>query len=160
MPRNWHDDQLAVASVRLIHGIGEVAAVSILAGDQQDRAEYLERHGLPKHVTYLQRHRLIGYRFITLNRILPLILNNSGEELTVEMPVSITTSDIDVMADAVRAGLGIGRLLEPVHQGLADRDEFIPVLEPHGYPALFLYFPQNSQRAKRIRAAIDFLAEG
>jgi DNA-binding transcriptional LysR family regulator len=35
------------------------------------------------------------------------------------------------------------------------------VLEPfwRHYPALYLYFPQNSQRAKRIRAVIDFLTE-
>lgn len=59
-------------------------------------------------------------------------------------------------------GLGIGRLFEPVHRRLPDRDAFIPVLEPfwRNYPSLYLYFPRNSQRAKRIRAVIDFLAEG
>ncbi len=47
----------------------------------------------------LHHHRLIGYRFITNNRILPLILNDHGEQLTVEMPGQLISNDIDVMAD-------------------------------------------------------------
>ncbi len=123
--------------------------------------EYLRRFGTPEGPEDLQGHKLIGYRFSTAGRLLPLILNRDGEELTVDMPISITTNDIDVIADSVRQNLGIGRLFEPVHRQLPDRDAFIPVLEPfwRGYPALYLYFPQNSQRAKRIRAVIDFLAE-
>jgi len=120
---------------------------------------YIHRHGIPRGPEDLSRHRLIGYRFITANRLLPLILNKGGEELTIDMPTSITTNDIDVIADSVRQGLGIGRLFEPVHRLLPDRTAFLPVLEPfwRAYPALYLYFPQNSQRAKRIRALIDFL---
>lgn len=122
---------------------------------------YLRRHGTPRRPGDLSRHRLIGYRFMTANRLLPLILDNGGEELTVDMPVGLVTNDIDVMTASVRQGLGIGRLFEPVRDHLPDRDAFIPVLEPYwrGYPALYLYFPQNSQRAKRIRAVIDFFAE-
>ena len=124
--------------------------------------DYLHRHGTPSGPDDLQSHRLIGYRFITANRLLPLILNRNGEELTVDMPVSITTNDIEVMAHATMQGLGIGRLFEPVWAHLPARDAFRPVLEPfwRQYPALYLYFPQNSQRAKRIRAVIDFLTEG
>ena len=124
-------------------------------------AAYINRHGTPKTPEDLRHHQLIGYRFITANRMLPLILNNGGEELTVDMPISLICNDIAVMADAIRQGLGIGRMFEPVHQHLPDRDELIPVLEPfwRQYPALYLYFPQNSQRAKRIRAVIDFLSD-
>ncbi len=123
---------------------------------------YIRTYGIPQGPEDLSRHRLIGYRFITANRMLPLILNKGGEELTVDMPISLTTNDIDVIADGVRQGLGIGRLFEPVHQHLPDRAAFLPVLEPfwRNYPALYLYFPQNSQRAKRIRAMIDFLVGG
>lgn len=122
---------------------------------------YLRRYGTPNGPDDLSRHWLIGYRFITANRMLPLVLLKGGEELTVDMPVSLTTNDIDVIADAVRQGLGIGRMFEPSLQLLPDREAFIPVLKPfwRSYPALYLYFPQNSQRAKRIRALIDFLAE-
>lgn len=123
---------------------------------------YARRHGLPNDPSELSRHQLIGYRFTTSNRMLPLILEREGQELTVDMPTSIVTNDIEVTMDGIRKGLGIGRLFEPVHDQLADRDTFIPVLETHWrtYPAVFLYFPKNSQRAKRIRAVIDYLVSG
>jgi DNA-binding transcriptional LysR family regulator len=123
---------------------------------------YIQRHGVPGEPSELGRHRLIGYRFATSNRLLPLILNRGGQELTVDMPASIVTNDIEVIADGVRMGLGIGRLFEPVHAQFPDRDNFIPVLESfwRTYPAVYLYFPQGSQKAKRIRTVIDYLADG
>ncbi len=60
----------------------------------------------------LHHHRLIGYRFITNKPHPPLILNDHGEQLTVEMPGQLISNDIDVMADGIRHGLGIGRLFE------------------------------------------------
>ncbi len=124
-------------------------------------AGYLARYGMPLTPEDLPRHRLVGYRFTTSNRLLPLVLLKDGEELTVDMALGIVTNGIEVTADAIRQGLGIGRLFEPIHRLQPDRDELIPVLEPYwrSYPAVFLYFPQNSQRARRIRAVIDFLAE-
>lgn len=121
--------------------------------------DYVRRRGLPGDPSELSQHQLIGYRFMTSNRMLPLILDRDGQELTVEMPTSIVTNDIEVTADGIRSGLGIGRLFEPVHDQLADRDRFVAVLEDYWrtYPALYLYFPRNSQRAKRIRAIIDYL---
>lgn len=122
--------------------------------------DYVRRHGLPNDPSELGRHHLIGYRFTTSNRMLPLILERDGQELTVDMPTSIVTNDIEVTTDGIRKGLGIGRLFEPVHNQLVDRDKFIPVLKKcwRTYPAVYLYFPKNSQRAKRIRTVIDFLA--
>lgn len=61
---------------------------------------YLSRHGTPEVPADLCHHQLIGYRFITNNRILPLLLNDRGEQLTVEMPGQLISNDIDVMARA------------------------------------------------------------
>jgi len=72
--------------------------------------EYLARHGTPQTPDDLARHRLIGYRYITANRILPLLLDDHGDTLSVEMATPLISNDIDVMADAIRAGIGIGRL--------------------------------------------------
>ena len=75
---------------------------------------YIEAHGLPQTLAELKLHRLIGYRFITANRMLPLILkNDKGHETTVEMPLAMIANDIEVMTDAVRQGIGIGRIFEP-----------------------------------------------
>lgn len=107
----------------------------------------------------LHHHRLIGYRFITNNRILPLSLNDHGEQLTVEMPGQLISNDIDVMADGIRHGLGIGRLFEPILQLQPDREQFIPVMEDYWktYPPVYLYYPKNAGRTKRVKALIDFL---
>lgn len=88
---------------------------------------------------------MIGYRFITNNRILPLILNDHGEQLTVEMPGQLISNDIDVMADGIRHGLGIGRLFEPILQLQPDREQFIPVMEDYWktYPCGLSLLPKK-----------------
>lgn len=122
---------------------------------------YLEKFGTPASPTDLQHHQLIGYRFITNNRILPLILDHNGEQLTIEMPGQLISNDIDVMADGIRHGLGIGRLFEPVYRLQPDKEIFIPVLENEWktYPPVYLYYPKNAGKTKRIKALVDFLID-
>ena len=123
---------------------------------------YIEAHGLPQTLAELKLHRLIGYRFITANRMLPLILKtDNGHETTVEMPLAMIANDIEVMTDAVRQGIGIGRIFEPHCRMQPDADNFIPVLPdywPH-YPAVSLYYLPNSRKSKRVQAVADFLVE-
>lgn len=111
---------------------------------------YLAEYGVPVMPADLHHHRLIGYRFITNNRILPLILNDHGEQLTVEMPGQLISNDIDVMADGIRHGLGIGRLFEPILQLQPDREQFIPVMEDYWktYPPVYLYYPKTQAERK------------
>lgn len=120
---------------------------------------YLEAFGIPTTPAALYQHKLIGYRFITNNRILPLILDYNGEQLTVEMPGQLTSNDIDVMADGIRNGLGIGRLFEPIHSLQPDKEKFIPVMENlwKTYPPVYLYYPRNAGKTKRVKTLIDFL---
>lgn len=122
-------------------------------------SSYLAEHGMPEVPADLGQHRLIGYRFITNNRILPLILDDSGEQLTVEMPAQLISNDIDVMADGIRNGLGIGRLFEPVHQLQPDQETFVPVMKRYWktYPPVYLYYLQSAGKTKRVKALIDFL---
>lgn len=122
---------------------------------------YLNAFGVPVTPADLQQHKLIGYRFITNNRILPLILEHKGEQLTVDMPGQLISNDIDVMADGIRNGLGIGRLFEPVYQLQPDKDVFIPVMENYWktYPPVYLYYPKSAGKTKRVKTIIDFLIE-
>lgn len=122
---------------------------------------YLEKFGIPEHPTDLHKHQLIGYRFITNNRILPLILEDNGEQLTVEMASQLISNDIDVMADGIRNGLGIGRLFEPVHQQQPDNESLIPVMMPYWktYPPVYLYYLRSAGKIKRVKTLIDFLID-
>lgn len=123
--------------------------------------DYITQHGKPETPTDLAKHHVIGYRFITANRVLPLIVNDNNREITIDMPHYLLTNDIEVIIDSTRQGLGIGRIFEPVYEQLRDKEDFIPVLEKYWntYPAVYLYYLQHSQKAQRIRALIDFLAE-
>lgn len=122
-------------------------------------SSYLKEFGTPTVPAELYQHNLIGYRFITNNRILPLILDHHGEQLTVEMPGQLISNDIDVMADGIRSGLGIGRLFEPIHGLQPDKEQFIPVMEKYWktYPPVYLYYPKNAGKTKRVKTLIDFL---
>ncbi|MBW7984953.1 LysR family transcriptional regulator [Enterobacillus tribolii] len=120
---------------------------------------YLKTFGIPTTPAELQQHKLIGYRFITNNRILPLMLDDEGKPLTVEMPGHLISNDIDVMADGIRNGLGIGRLFEPIHQLQPDKEKLIPVMKNYWktYPGVYLYYQKNAGKTKRVRTLIDFL---
>lgn len=122
---------------------------------------YIDRCGLPKTPAELAAHRLIHYRFVSSNQLMPLTLMEQGQEIPVEVGQAAVVNDTDVMLDIARKGCGIGRLLEPHIFNELDSGEFLPILEEH-WPqrsGLHLYFPQNSQKARRIRALIDFLDE-
>lgn len=122
---------------------------------------YLAEFGTPKTPPELKNHKLIGYRFITTNRILPLILNNKGQDWVIEMPYQLMSNDIDAMTDAAQQGLGLARIFEPIYRQLEKPNNLVPVLEKYwkSYPPVYLCYLQNSQKAKRIRVLIEFLLE-
>ncbi|MGR6981638.1 LysR family transcriptional regulator [Testudinibacter sp. P27/CKL/0425] len=124
-------------------------------------AHYVEQFGVPTSLEALAKHRLIGFRFMTANRLFPLTLNDNGQDVNIEMPTPIIANSLEVVLDAVPQGLGIGRIFEPILQREHDAADFIPLLPDYWktYPPLSLYYLQNSQKAKRVQVLIDFLIE-
>ncbi|AYV20237.1 LysR family transcriptional regulator [Vibrio mediterranei] len=122
---------------------------------------YIEHYGQPSCPDDLKHHKLIQYRFISSNKIAPLLLNKQGEMLSVEMPTSMVVNDTNLMVDAAIKGLGIGRLVEPMIQSHIAQKQLVPILEDYWYPysGLYVYFHKNTQKAKRVRVLIDFLIE-
>lgn len=123
--------------------------------------DYIAKHGLPQKPEDLASHQQIRYRFITSNRLAPLMLTKDGVEFEVEMPTSLIVNDTDLMVDAASKGLGIGRIVEPIVEQALEENRLIPVLPEYWpvIPGLSLYFAQNSQKARRVRVLIDFLME-
>ena len=123
--------------------------------------DYIARNGLPQTPDDLRQHKLIQYRFIASNQLAPLKLLNAGQTITVNMPLALVVNDTDAMVDAAEKGLGIGRIVRPMVAEHLKSGAVKPVLEPYWFPysGLYLYFVQNSQKARRVRALIDFLVE-
>ena len=122
---------------------------------------YLAKNGAPSSPEDLQQHRLIQFRFATSNQLAPLLLTDKGHRLQVKMSLAMIVNDTDLMIDAAEQGLGIGRIFAPwVKEQLAS-GRLRPVLQAYwySYPGLHIYFPQHSQKAKRIRVLIDFLRD-
>lgn len=122
---------------------------------------YLEQYGTPRSPADLQAHKLVQYRFIASNQLAPLMLQENGQTITVQMPMGLIVNDTDAMVDAAEKGIGIGRIITPMIQQQLDDGIVKPVLEKHWQPysGLYVYFVQNSQKALRVRALIDFLVE-
>ena len=120
---------------------------------------YIAVHGLPQNVSDLPAHRLIGYRFITANRLLPLVLHDHGHDIIMDMPLAMVVNDIEVMADAVRQGIGIGRIFAPHCALLPDAQDFVPILPDYWpeYPAVSLYYSHHNRHNPRVQAVADFL---
>ncbi|NTS78034.1 LysR family transcriptional regulator [Catenovulum sp. SM1970] len=122
---------------------------------------YLAQYGMPTNITDLQSHKFIYYRFITSNRLLPLILQDGDNPVHVDMKTALTVNDTELMKDAALRGLGIGRLLESMVEKEFESGELVPILPEAWSPVagLFIYFHQHTQKAKRVRVLIDFLIE-
>ena len=78
------------------------------------------------------------------------------------MPLALIVNDeVDLLVDATRQGLGIGRIFESTLNNQVDKADFIPILQDYwiNYPPVYLYYHQNSQKAKRVKVLIDFLLE-
>ena len=123
--------------------------------------DYIKQYGTPTSLNDLAHHKLIYYRFITSNQLLPLTLQEADELVTVDVTPALIANDTDVIKDAAKQGLGIGRLLSTMVEDEIASGELIPILEEYwvDVAGLYLYFHQNAQKAKRVRTLIDFLIE-
>ena len=122
---------------------------------------YAKQHGIPETLDELKQHSLIGYRFITANRFHSLTLIENGQPHTIEMPMSLICNDSEMVIDAIRQGIGIGRMFEPQYALLPDKTHFKPILKSHWqtFEPLYLYYQPQAQKAKRVQVVIDFLLE-
>lgn len=123
--------------------------------------DYLARYGTPQSLEDLQQHKMIQYRFIHANQLAPLKLKQAEQTITIKMPIALIVNDTDAMLDAAEKGLGIGRMVTPMIETQLANGQLVPILKESWlpYPKLYLYFVQNSQKAKRVRVLIDFLLE-
>ena len=123
--------------------------------------EYLEQHGEPLTPEDLCKHKFIRYRYISANNLAPLNLIENGEQISVNVDNAMIVNNPELMIDAAEKGLGISGVLAPLAKKSVEEGKLVTLLDDYqfSYPSLHLYFPQHSQKARRIRVLVDFLKE-
>ena len=82
-----------------------------------------------------------------------MVITKNGQEIAIAMDAALICNDPDVLLDATRQGLGIGRIFTHNMQQQTDSADFIPILQKYWrkFPPIYLYYPQHSQRVKKYR---------
>lgn len=118
---------------------------------------YLVVHGTPETPDDLGSHRCISYRHTSSGALHRWEFERDGERFARSVPSSFATNDVDVMRDAVLAGLGLACLLRSqVEASLVAGDviEVLPGWAPL-LPANHLYYPSTRQPKAAFRAFVQ-----
>ncbi len=120
---------------------------------------YFERHPKPMKPADLEAHNCIGYRLASSGGLLPWEFERDGREIKVRTSGSFVGNDGDLAAAAVRAGAGLGYLLEhDVTEDIASGrlvqvlDEWCPMFQ-----GCYLYHPSRRQTPPALLALIGAL---
>jgi DNA-binding transcriptional LysR family regulator len=120
---------------------------------------YFERHPKPQTPQDLDAHNCIGYRLASAGGLLPWEFERDGREIKIRTSGSFIGNDGDLAAAAVRAGAGLGYILESdVAEDLATGrlvqvlDEWCPKFQ-----GCYLYHPSRRQTPPALRALITAL---
>jgi DNA-binding transcriptional LysR family regulator len=109
---------------------------------------YLAKHGVPT-ASSLAGHRVVGYEG-------RLVHPEAHQLLAAGPPVTFRTTDTMALADAIRAGLGLGSI--PCLLG-DDDPELVRTPLPVARDDIFVVFPDDLRDVPRVRAVIDWLVE-
>jgi DNA-binding transcriptional LysR family regulator len=120
---------------------------------------YFERHPKPQTPADLDGHSCIGFRMTTSGGLLPWEFARDGREIRVRTSGCLIVNEVPLAMAAVRAGAGLGYLME--HDVAEDialgcliqvLDEWCPT-----FPGYHLYHPSRRQTPPALRALIDSL---
>ena len=121
---------------------------------------YLKRHGMPRRIEDLGRHECV--LFPPLAPKGSWTLRRNRRNYSVKVAGAFETDEIDVVREAVAAGLGIGILpIYMVGDALQER-RLVPLFRQFQIvpeSAIYLVYLPNRTLSSRVRALIDFLTE-
>jgi DNA-binding transcriptional LysR family regulator len=118
---------------------------------------YFARYGKPQSIAELSEHRCIRLR-LTSSGFLPWTfqVGNREEDKAVTGPVIV--NDFGALMVAVRTGVALGMMAEPVVADELASGALEMVLDDHAASSagLFLYYPSRKQVMPKLRALIDY----
>lgn len=120
---------------------------------------YLARHGFPKTLDDLHRHKLLVY--LHANNPHELRFSKAGEQRSISVHGLLETNDGQIVRAAALDGAGI--LIQPSYIIYDDivAGRLVPVLEDWDLPHLTinLAYPSRKHLSAKVRAFIDFMAQ-
>jgi DNA-binding transcriptional LysR family regulator len=122
---------------------------------------YLARHGTPRTLADLERHRAVNYVSSVTGKPYPLEFMTEGGMKLMTLPASVSVTGVEVYAAAAVSGLGLVqvpryRIVEQLRAGMLTI--VLPDMPPPPLPVSVLY-PQNRQLSPRVRVFADWLRE-
>ncbi|WP_430249315.1 LysR family transcriptional regulator [Neorhizobium sp. DAR64860/K0K1] len=120
---------------------------------------YFERYPPPLTPYDLDRHACIGYRLKTSGGLLPWEFQRGDKDIKIRTRGPLVANDGDLPAAAVRAGAGLGYIMEhDVAEDIAS-GKLVQVLADWcpRFPGFHLYHPSRRQSPPALRALIAAL---
>jgi DNA-binding transcriptional LysR family regulator len=123
---------------------------------------YLKRHGTPRRVTDLERHRCIPFLMPSTGRPLPWLFRVDGEDVEWHPPLALCCSD-DVLGCVTLAHHGAG-LVHTMAFVVADaiaRGELVEVLKATGgrTRTFSVLYPRQHHLSAAVRTFVGFLLD-
>ncbi|KQP38372.1 LysR family transcriptional regulator [Methylobacterium sp. Leaf104] len=119
---------------------------------------YFARHPEPKAPGDLESHNCVNYRLVGGGGLLPWEFAREGREVRLRAAGQLVVTDGGLIAAAVRAGAGLGYMLESEVAADLAAGRLVQVLEDWcpPFPGCHLYYP-GRQVTPALRALIDAL---
>ncbi|MEL1264462.1 LysR substrate-binding domain-containing protein [Pseudoxanthomonas putridarboris] len=120
--------------------------------------DYFDRHGKPGTPRDLEAHLCINYRLVGGGGLRPWTFLRNGREITVRAKGQLIVNDGLLAAAAVRAGAGLGGLMEHEVAEEVAQGRLVKVLDDWcpSFPGCHLYYP-NRQITPALKALIETL---
>lgn len=121
---------------------------------------YIERYGMPQRPEELRAHRCVRMR-LSSGAMLPWTFIDGNREFDVPVTGPVIVNDFAGIMVAVRSGIALGMVAEPVVHEHIERGDLKLVLGDFAPSSagLFLYYPSRKQVMPKLRAFIDYARE-
>lgn len=121
---------------------------------------YLDKYGRPETPEDLRDHRCVRFRLAS-GALMPWTFERGNRDFDVAVTGPIIVNDWIAALVAMRAGVAMGMMAEPMATAMVESGELELVLTDHAASTsgLFLYYPGRKQVMPKLRAFIDYVRD-
>lgn len=121
---------------------------------------YLERHGMPRGLDDLARHRMVAYASSASGQPYPLEFESAGRVVERLLAHDLQVRGAEIYTAAALAGLGLVQVPRYRIAHELALGQLAVVLEKHPPPPMpvSVLYPQNRQLSARVRVFVDWLS--